>query len=354
MSKIVEVDENCKMILDCQSSEYIENLIGLTKKAQTEGNKHMIRVYANELEKYKTLCGNHPLLEQFERQLSFTADKLGLSTCPAIQRALAPANPSTKPVQTSLGFEGMLNSAFGKSTKKEPPQSPATFMSPSQRQLEASEFGGAQNTVQSAITSQEEKVVTRNRRMGFRGMLDEAFPEGTERMLPKDNPYIAAKPPKNGIFSWKQEKKDIDPYGLLVLLKNRLAIVKKEGKELLVGFYEKLISDLERTLGIVRQQQSKSPPVLLSGLERMLYASTHGGSQVERNLDTSNAHQQKRNALNIRWGFRSMLNGAFPTSKPTEERVRIFKTGDRFRSMVGFTEVELIVTPKGILRHFKE
>jgi hypothetical protein len=175
MSKNVEVDENGKMILDCQSSEYIENLIGLTKKAQTEGNKHMIRVYANELEKYKILCGSHPLLEQFERQLSFTAGKLGLSTCPVIQRALAPANQPAKPAQRSLGFGGMLDSAFGTPTKEEPLHSPVGAMSGFQRQLEASRYGGAQNTVQSTILSQKEKTVTRNVGMGFRAMLDAAF-----------------------------------------------------------------------------------------------------------------------------------------------------------------------------------
>lgn len=250
MSKIAEVDGNGKMLLDCQKSEYIDNLIGLTKKAQTEGNKHMIRVYANELEKYKTLCGSHPLLEQFERQLSFTADKLGLSTCPAIQRALAPANQSTKPAQRSLGFGNMLDSAFGTLTKEEPLQPPVGAMSGFQRQLECSEFGGSQNTLERI----HQPPKSPERLLGFGGMLTAAF----------------------------------------------------------------------------------------------------GSQQQERSLDTSNAHPQKRNALNMGWGFRSMLNGAFPTSKPTEERVKIFKTGDRLRSMVGFTEVELIVTPKGIVRTFKE
>jgi len=108
MGKIAQVDQNGHMVLDCQDQEYIRNLIEALKKATLEGNKNMIRVYASELEKYKGLCGSNPVLEVFERQLCFTANKLGLAQCPHVRRALAPTEEQKKEAKkrfTMIGFD---------------------------------------------------------------------------------------------------------------------------------------------------------------------------------------------------------------------------------------------------------
>ena len=195
------------------------------------------------------------------------------------------------------GFLGMMESAYKSTSEEEEEellQPPVQALSGFQRQLEASEYGGSQITVQSAIGSH----------------------------------------------------KGISRIELLAMLKKRLAAVKKERKELLVIFYETLILDMERTLGIARQNSTLTIQRSV-GFRSMLDAATHGSTETERNLDTPNA-------LNSAEGFLGMAEVAFGGQRE-EEKVKVLRIGDKIRVARGFfDQYEMVMTPKGIVRHFKE
>jgi len=107
---VAQTDQNGNMVLDCNDTQYINNMIEALKKATLDGNKSMIKVYANQLESFKQLCGSHPVLEVFERQLCYTANKLGLAQCSHVQRALQPTpqqKAEAKKRYTMLGLQTM-------------------------------------------------------------------------------------------------------------------------------------------------------------------------------------------------------------------------------------------------------
>lgn len=158
------------------------------------------------------------------------------------------------------GFLGMAEEAFEspKEEREEVPQSPSGAMSGFERQLEASRYGGSQHVVQAAIATYEEKLTNRNFGMGFGNMLTAAYGNEEERMLSKDNSYLLAKPTTNGTFSGMRKKKETSTIELLAVLKARLRAVRKEGKEILVVYYEGLIETLERNLGISKPTAERS------------------------------------------------------------------------------------------------
>lgn len=357
MGKIAKIDSNGNMLLDCQDRKYIEGVINALIDAETRGDKKRVTELAPILENYKQLCGDDPTLSRLERQIFSCANALGLTNCNIIQRALSPPKQTNeKPPQRLHGFRGMLDSAFGVSTNEEPPQSPVGATCGFLRQLEAAEFGGSENTLKRIHQLPNSPEQPTNRFLGFGGMLTAAFgsqEKTSKHMLPKDDTYISSKPSKSEAFSWMRKKEDANSYDLLAILKNRLHAAREKGKSILVVYYEQLIQNLERRLGIAKRDSV--PPVLLSGFERMLYASTHGGSQVERNLGTPNVHPQGRNARNSGWGFLAMGEAAFgDKEKKKKSAVKVFRTGDKIQSMIGFHEVQLTMTPKGIVRTFKE
>lgn len=179
------------------------------------------------------------------------------------------------------GFGGMLEEAFDAPEKR--PQSPQPprleSMSGFQRQLEASKYGGEQDTVQSTIMSQKEKAVNRNFGGGFRGMVDSAFSEGEERglatgkeevdaaflrakvremgtrivnqiskirMLHKDDPYILSKPAKSEIFSKifkpriHRPKKEIADGETFQTMQNyEIVNIRRVGNDLITSYPDK-------------------------------------------------------------------------------------------------------------------
>ena len=134
---IAKVDANGKKTFDCNDSHYVNCLIETLKKASLRGDKKVVVRCANELEHFKILCGTHPLLEVFERELKFTTSKLGLNTCEQVQRALAPVETITrsKKKYTLRGFDVYEINSDGSLSIPKPPLKPEIPKTPSECEL---------------------------------------------------------------------------------------------------------------------------------------------------------------------------------------------------------------------------
>jgi len=73
----------------CDNPEYLRFLVKSLEEAKQEKDIERIIVYASELERYKILCGNSPAIQLLEESMKRVSEELGLTTHPAIERALS-------------------------------------------------------------------------------------------------------------------------------------------------------------------------------------------------------------------------------------------------------------------------
>jgi hypothetical protein len=108
--------------LSCNNLIYLKNLIESLEEAKKQENIERIILYASELERYKIVCGNSLVIQQFEASIRRVSEELGLTNYSTIERALD-AHPEhlcqchtceqSPPTQHQEGFRGMLDAAAG-------------------------------------------------------------------------------------------------------------------------------------------------------------------------------------------------------------------------------------------------
>ena len=74
---------------DCNNHIYLKNLVESLEQAKVRKDIERIILYASELERYKIVCGNSPVIQQFEASIRRVSEELGLTNYPAIERAMS-------------------------------------------------------------------------------------------------------------------------------------------------------------------------------------------------------------------------------------------------------------------------
>jgi len=168
---------------DCNNLIYLKNLIESLEEAKKQKDIERIVIFASELERYKIVCGNSPVIQQFEASMRRVSEELEIQNHPAIERALS-ANPEhlcqchtceqSPPTQHQEGFRGMLEAAAGtiETIEEEQPNIKRGFADVGFRaMLDAAAHGTSSEKKEDAY---REAPIVRGYGMGFRAMLDAA------------------------------------------------------------------------------------------------------------------------------------------------------------------------------------
>jgi len=172
---------------NCNNHIYLKNLVESLEQAKVRKDIERIILYASELERYKILCGNSPVIEQFEASMRRVSEELGLTNYPAIERAMN-THPQrlcqchtceqSPPTQHQEGFRGMLEAAAGtiETIEEEQPNIKRGFADVGFRaMLDAAAHGTSEKK------EEETEPIIRGYGMGFRAMLDGAAHGTIER-----------------------------------------------------------------------------------------------------------------------------------------------------------------------------
>ena len=167
------------------------------EEAKVRKDIERIILYASELERYKIICGNSPVIQEFEASMRRVCGELGLANYPAIERAMN-AHPEhmcqcrtceqSPPTQHQMGFRSMLESATERSLEKNeyersveeehPSASVRRGMGGFGEMLEESRMG----TERSPEKNEDDiKPIVRGWGMGFQAMLNGAAHGTIER-----------------------------------------------------------------------------------------------------------------------------------------------------------------------------
>jgi hypothetical protein len=188
---------------DCNNHIYLKNLVESLEEARVRKDIERIILYASELERYKIICGNSPVIQQFEASMRRVSGELGLANYPAIERAMN-AHPEhmcqcrdceqSAPTQhRAMGFAAMFDAAFGvveRSLEEEQPnikrEAPVRCgMGGFGEMLEESRRGSERSVEKD---EDDVKPIVRGWGMGFESMLDAAAYGNVERSFqPKED-----------------------------------------------------------------------------------------------------------------------------------------------------------------------
>jgi hypothetical protein len=177
---------------DCNNHIYLKNLVESLEQAKVRKDIERIILYASELERYKIVCGNSPVIQQFEASIRRVSEELGLTNYPAIERAMSThpqrlcqcdtceeeEHPNIERGRT-MGFRAMLDAATGtieRNTEEEQPNIKRGFADVGFRaMLDAAAHGTSEKN------EDDTKPIVRNYGMGFIAMLDGATHGTIER-----------------------------------------------------------------------------------------------------------------------------------------------------------------------------
>jgi len=135
----------------CDNLIYLKNLIESLEDAKIRKDVERIVIFASEMERFKILCGNSPVIQQFEASVRRVSEELGLTNHPTIERAMN-AHPEhmcqcrtceqSPPTQRQMGFRAMLDASAG--------------------------------VIERSVEEEEHPNIERGRAVGFSAMLDAA------------------------------------------------------------------------------------------------------------------------------------------------------------------------------------
>jgi hypothetical protein len=104
----------------CNDRVYLRNVVENLNRAIAEKDIDEILTYATELERYKVICGDSPVIEQLERGIKRAHEELGLNDAEIIRaldtvacKTCTRCNCIEKTQQQPMGFRAMLDAAFG-------------------------------------------------------------------------------------------------------------------------------------------------------------------------------------------------------------------------------------------------
>lgn len=186
---------------DCNNLIYLKNLIESLEEAKKQKDIERIVIFASELERYKIVCGNSPVIQQFEASMRRVSEELEIQNHPAIERALS-ANPEhlcqchtceqSPPTQHQEGFRGMLEAAAGtiETIEEEQPNIKRGFADVGFRaMLDAAAHGTSEKK------EEETEPIVRGYGMGFIAMLDGAAHGTIERSFQTKADDVEPNPP---------------------------------------------------------------------------------------------------------------------------------------------------------------
>jgi len=188
---------------NCNNHIYLKNLVESLEQAKVRKDIERIILYASELERYKIVCGNSPVIEQFEASMRRVSEELGLTNHPTVERAMN-AYPQrlcqchtceqSSPTQHSGGFCEMLEASAGiierNIEEEEHPNIKRGFADIGFiAMLEAA-------TERSSEKNEDEtEPIVRGYGMGFRAMLDGAANGTIERSFQTKADDVEPNPP---------------------------------------------------------------------------------------------------------------------------------------------------------------